>query len=144
MTENEMEFFHRLVVALPNLYIFPQVAMSALVDAASANSKQAYRDRLRVAQQRIDFVVADGEGKVIAIIELDDRTHNAAKDKLRDQRTEQAGYRTIRFQSKNKPTYEQIRQALLSPSSSTSAPDSQSPHASQESKERNNIVSLAK
>lgn len=35
MTDNEAEFFGRLVVALPDHYIFPQVAMSALIDSAS-------------------------------------------------------------------------------------------------------------
>src|SRR5689334_6388159 len=57
MTDNEAEFFGRLVVALPEHYIFPQVAMSALLDAASTDKRIAHRDRLRIAQQRVDYVV---------------------------------------------------------------------------------------
>jgi hypothetical protein len=37
MTDNEAEFFGRLVVALPDHYIFPQVAMSALLETTSSD-----------------------------------------------------------------------------------------------------------
>jgi hypothetical protein len=44
MTDNEAEFFGRLVVALPDHYIFPQVAMSALLDTASSDKRTAHGD----------------------------------------------------------------------------------------------------
>lgn len=104
MTDNELEFFGRLVTALPDHYVFPQVAMSALLEAAGGNTKQAHSDRLRIAQQRADYVVCTKSGDVVAVVELDDKTHSRAKDQLRDARLEQAGIRTVRFQSRNKPT----------------------------------------
>jgi hypothetical protein len=115
MTENEREFFARLVTALPDHYIFPQVALSGLIEAASSNKQKAHGDRLRIAQQRADFVICDAGCEVIAVVELDDRTHSATKDQLRDSRLEQAGIRTIRFQSKNKPAPEAIRAAVMPP-----------------------------
>jgi hypothetical protein len=66
MTDNEEEFFGRLVVALPDHYIFPQVAMSALLDTASGNKRTAYGDRLRIAQQRVDYVICTRRCEVIA------------------------------------------------------------------------------
>ena len=57
MTENELEFFGRLVAALPDHYVFPQVAMTALLEAASSDKKKSHGDRLRIAQQRADYVV---------------------------------------------------------------------------------------
>ena len=113
MTDNELEFFGRLVAALPNHYVFPQVAMSALVEAASGNAKLAHADRLRIAQQRADYVVCTKDGDVVAVVELDDRTHSRAKDQLRDARLEQAGVRTVRFQSRNKPTPAAIFVAIV-------------------------------
>lgn len=113
MTENEAEFFGRLVVALPEHYIFPQVAMTALLQAASGNRKQAHSDRLRIAQQRVDYVVCDKRCKVLAIVELDDQTHSRKRDKLRDDRLQQAGLRTVRFQSKSKPSAAVLRAAVL-------------------------------
>jgi len=113
MTDNELEFFGRLVAALPEHYIFPQVAMSALLEAASSDKKAAHSDRLRIAQQRIDYVVCNKRCEVIVVVELDDRTHSRAKDKVRDGRLEQASIRTVRFQARQKPTADAIRAAVL-------------------------------
>ena len=113
MTDNELEFFGRLVAALPGYYIFPQVAMSALLEPAGGNTKQAHGDRLRIAQQRVDYVVCDQNGDLVAVVELDDRTHSHAKDQLRDARLEQAGIKTVRFQSRHKPTPAAILIAIV-------------------------------
>jgi hypothetical protein len=115
MTDNEEEFFGRLVVALPDHYIFPQVAMSALLEATSSDKKTAHADRLRVAQQRVDYVVCTRRCEVVAVVELDDKTHIRAKDELRDARLEQGGIRTVRFQARNKPKVEAIRAMILGP-----------------------------
>ena len=112
LTENELEFFGRLVQALPQYYIFPQVAMSALLEAASTNEARRNTDRLRIAQQRIDYVVCDRHCNVIAVVELDDRTHSRAKDQVRDERLEQAGIQTLRFESRAKPSLQAIRAAI--------------------------------
>ncbi len=46
--------------------------------------------------------------KIVALIELDDRTHVACADRQRDELTAAAGYKTIRVQSKQKPTEAEI------------------------------------
>lgn len=115
MTENEAEFFGRLVVALPDHYIFPQVAMSALLQPASAGTRTAHADRLRIAQQRVDYVVCTKSCDIVAIVELDDRTHSVAKDQLRDARLGQGDIRTVRFQSRSKPRADAIRTTILGP-----------------------------
>jgi hypothetical protein len=112
LTDNELEFFGRLVQALPQYYIFPQVAMSALLEAASRDEARRNTDRLRIAQQRIDYVVCDRRCNVVAVVELDDRTHSREKDQVRDERLEQAGIRTLRFESRAKPSLQAIRAAL--------------------------------
>jgi hypothetical protein len=122
MTENELEFFGRLVAALPEHYIFPQVAMTALLEPGATDRKQAHADRLRIAQQRIDYVVCNRRCEVVAVVELDDRTHSKVKDQLRDGRLEQGGYKTVRFQSRQKPPAPAIRAAILPPAVSPAAP----------------------
>jgi hypothetical protein len=122
MTDNEQEFFGRLVVALPDHYIFPQVAMSALIEAASSEKKTAHSDRLKIAQQRADYVVCDKQCEVVAVVELDDKTHSRAKDTLRDSRLEQAGIRTVRFQSRSKPAVAALRAAVLGTAPATLVP----------------------
>lgn len=113
MTDNEEEFFGRLLVALPDHYVFPQVAMSALLQPARTNGRTAHSDRLRIAQQRVDYVVCKKSCEIVAVVELDDRTHSQAKDQLRDSRLEQAGIRTVRFRSRNRPEAELIRKMVL-------------------------------
>lgn len=113
MTDNEAEFFGRLVTALPDHYIFPQVAMSALLRPSAADRKRAHADRLRIAQQRVDYVVCNRACEVIAAVELDDRTHSAEKDRLRDARLTGAGIRIVRFQSRSKPRAELVRTTVL-------------------------------
>lgn len=115
MTENELEFFGRLVSALPDHYVFPQVAMSALLEAASNDRKKSHSDRLRIAQQRADYIVCTRSCDLVAVIELDDRTHSTTKDQLRDSRLAQAGIRTVRFQSRSKPTANAIRLEIVGP-----------------------------
>jgi hypothetical protein len=113
MTDNEAEFFGRLVMALPDHYIFPQVAMSALLDTTSSDKRTAHSDRLRIAQQRVDYVVCTKSCEVVAVVELDDKTHSRAKDELRDARLEQGRIRTVRFHSRSKPGVDAIRTTIL-------------------------------
>ncbi|WP_371765501.1 DUF2726 domain-containing protein [Massilia sp.] len=113
MSENELEFFFRLSKALPGHMIFPQVSLQALVEAASSDKKTAEADRLRIAQQRADYVVCDPAGAVVAVVELDDRTHDRRKDAIRDARLKQAGIKTVRYQSKDRPSLAGIQQDIL-------------------------------
>jgi len=124
MSENELEFFGRLTRAVPEYFVFPQVAMSAILRANSTDKKTAHRDFLRIAQQRVDYLVCKADGNIIAVVELDDKTHQAAKDKIRDERLQQAGLRTLRFESRNKPAVDVLRAALIPPS----PPDGIVPH----------------
>ncbi|WP_158206823.1 DUF2726 domain-containing protein [Pseudoduganella flava] len=89
--------------------------MSALVEPTSSNSKTAHGDRLRVAQQRVDYVVCTKRCEVVAVVELDDKTRTRAEDALRDARLEQGGIRTVGFQARNKPKVEAIRAMILGP-----------------------------
>ncbi len=115
MTDNELEFFGRLVKAVPEHFIFPQVAMSAILQTTETDRKKAYGDHLRIAQQRVDYLVCKADGSIVAVVELDDKTHRVAKDKVRDARLQQAGIRTLRFESRRKPAVPALRDALIPP-----------------------------
>jgi len=105
MTDNEKEFYVRLVEALPNHYIFSQVALGALLQPnIKGNNRKYYSVRGTFSQKIADYVVCDKAMKVVAIVELDDRTHSTNKDGKRDAMLEQAGYTVVRWNSKKKPT----------------------------------------
>jgi hypothetical protein len=118
LTANELEFLGRLEAAVPELRFFPQVAMGALLDPAVPRSdrKAYYRLRGMFSQKIVDFVAQRrADGQIVAIIELDDRTHDGGKDARRDEMLKSAGYRTVRWNSKTKPDAPTIRAQLLPP-----------------------------
>lgn len=112
LTENEKEFFSRLVEALPKHHVFPQVSLGALLQASAGNRKEHFRIRATFSQKIADFVICDRDLKVVAVVELDDRTHNPANDAKRDAMLNEAGYRTIRWHSRRKPDIAEIRKAF--------------------------------
>ena len=110
LTANEKEFFYRLTRALPAYHVFPQVSFSALVAVDKRLSpKQQFAIRRRFGFKYADFVICERKTlDVLAVVELDDRTHNAESDRKRDVMLSAAGYRILRFHSKSKPTEAEI------------------------------------
>lgn len=126
LTDNEKEFFHRLQRSLPDYHVFPQVAVNAILQV-SKNVKKARRFgiRNRFSQLHVDYLICEKNTlAVMAVIELDDRTHKAAKDAARDRMLETGGYRVIRFASKRKPAEAEIA-ALFTPSANRISPKEQ-------------------
>jgi hypothetical protein len=114
LTANEAEFFHRLQRALPGFQVFPQVSFAAfLTDDGTLSQKARSAIRAKFDRKIADFVICDRQTlKVLAIVELDDRTHSEQAERQRDAITKSAGYQTIRYQSRQKPSQAEIA-ALL-------------------------------
>ena len=110
LTVNETEFFHRLQRALPAYQVFPQVSFAALLtDDGQLSEKARWSIRGKFDRKIADFVICERRSlQVLALIELDDRTHDASADRQRDAITKAARYQTFRFQSKQKPTEAEI------------------------------------
>ena len=113
LTENEKEFLLRLEEAFPTHRVMAQVSMGALMAPDVRGGSPEYLSiRSRFAQKVVDFVVLDDALEVIALVELDDRTHKVDKDAVRDAMTAAAGYVTLRYRSREKPKPQAIRAEL--------------------------------
>ncbi|WP_230533326.1 DUF2726 domain-containing protein [Microvirga roseola] len=113
MTANEREFYQRLRSAFPDCEIWPQVPILALVRPdAKENSRAFWLAFRQISNARVDWVIAE-DTEVIAVIELDDRSHDARKDARRDQILASCGYQVIRFHSGRRPDPQQIREAVF-------------------------------
>lgn len=128
LTKNEEEFFKRLVRALPDLYVFPQVAFRAFLKPGASAGKAYGRQLGRIGAKHCDFMICTSVLDVVAIVELDDRTHVkdsrtgvVEKDVARDAMTGSAGYTTIRYESRSKPSVADIRDDIERIKSSRSA-----------------------
>lgn len=109
MTPNEQEFFGRLVRALPDSFVFPQVAMSALISPKAKGRKAHLSAFRRISQKRVDYAVFTRALELVCVVELDDRTHDSRKDAERDRMLKSAGISTVRWHSKRKPLEADIR-----------------------------------
>ncbi len=112
MTENEVEFFGRLRNAVPELHVFPQVAMSALIAPAGLSGKTRLAAFRAVSQKRVDYALFTRHMELVCVVELDDRTHNKDKDMVRDGHLASAGIKTLRWESRAKPAEGVIRAAV--------------------------------
>jgi hypothetical protein len=113
MTENEREFYGRLLAACPDCQIWPQVPILALVRPdAKEGSRAFWMAFKRISNTRVDWVVVQ-DMEVLAIVELDDRSHDARKDAQRDRVLKSCGYRVVRFSSSRRPDPRQIHEAIF-------------------------------
>ena len=95
LTQREQSMYFRLVEALPQHLVLPQMPFSAILETRDWPTRSTF-DR-KVA----DYVVCSRAFEVIAVIELDDASHRGreAKDARRQNLLEKAGYRVIRYQN---------------------------------------------
>lgn len=95
LTKHEQAMFFRLQGALPSLIVLSQVSFGALLTAKSRGTRNTF-DR-----KRADFVICDKSFKVLAVVELDDSSHDGREeqDANRDKLLTDAGYRVLRYRS---------------------------------------------
>lgn len=103
LTVNELPIFIKLRKALPDHIILTQVALSALLTSTG----QVTRNRFN--RYRADFVVLDKDGHVVAIIELNDPSHQLQIGKADERRAmlTEANYQVIQYT--HTPDIEQIQ-----------------------------------
>lgn len=89
LTRREAAMLRALEQVLPMYRIHAQVAMGALLKAPAGLGRRAsFADRNSFSQKIVDFVIHDPTtGKVIALVEVDDYSHDIARDRKRDAMT---------------------------------------------------------
>lgn len=100
LTKNEVRLFQILIKEFPSFYFFPQVGMGAVLAPDYQRNDRRYLPAFRsVSQKRLDFLVCNKSLEAVCLLELDDSSHSAAKDKIRDETTAIAGYKTVRLKT---------------------------------------------
>lgn len=114
MTAAELRMLGIIEQALPEWRVCPQVAMGALLKVKhGVDAKRFWSVRNRFGQKVVDFAVVDRlSGEVVAIIELDDRLHDADKDAQRDRLLLAGDYIVARFPTRPWPTVAAVAAAM--------------------------------
>jgi len=114
LSQSEQVLYFRLVQALPDHIILGQVQLSRLLGVKKGNNYQAWSNRIN--RMSADFVVCKKDSSVVAVIELDDATHQRedreAADEKKDKALASAGVRIVRWQAKSMPDIASIQAAL--------------------------------
>jgi very-short-patch-repair endonuclease len=94
LTVREQAMYNRLVQTLPDLVVLPQVSFGALLTARTRAARSSFSRKIA------DFVVCDRAFKVVAVIELGDKSRKgkSQEDSERDVLLMDAGYRVLRYQ----------------------------------------------
>lgn len=114
LTAVEQVLYFRLVEALPNQIVLAQVQLSQVVGIKKGPYWQTWFNK--ISRKSLDFLICGKDSRVIAAIELDDKSHDdkerAVKDADKDAALNAAGIKIIRWKVKELPSVETIQQAL--------------------------------
>ncbi|WP_425952973.1 DUF2726 domain-containing protein [Ralstonia pseudosolanacearum] len=115
LTEHERTLFWRLSEAVgKDLIVAPQVVFGAFLKVKGSLLIDKNKARHAVAHNRGDFIICDKDFEVVAVVELDDSTHDKrdqkSLDRRRDELMKTVGVRAIRY--RRMPEVSKIRADL--------------------------------
>ena len=115
ITKTELILYYRLVNALPDKIILSQVQLSRVLGVKKGYNFGEWHNRIN--RMSLDFVVCRKEDAgIIAVIELDDKSHEKEErikaDKKKDKALESANIRIIRWKVQDMPDERTIKQEL--------------------------------
>lgn len=107
LTEHEKILFNQLI-QLPNCYVFTQVSLAAFLHTSG------WKTRNKFIRKIADFVITDRNLNILAVIELDDKSHDnkVEADMARDKMIQTAGYKILRY--RKMPTVDQLYSDVFS------------------------------
>jgi Protein of unknown function (DUF2726) len=115
LTAREQELYQNLLAIYPGHKVFVQVALSQLIEV-DHNHAESESVRARYKQLVADFVLCRSDLSVVAVIELDDRSHERADRQGADARKSKvladAGIRLIRIPAGALPSEDALRRLV--------------------------------
>lgn len=111
LSNPEQILYFRLLNALPDHIILAQVQLSRFLGVKKGNNFQSWLNRIN--RLSADYVICSKDASVVAVIELDDASHNNSKrqqtDSKKDKAIRDAGLKIIRWNVKAIPNEEEIK-----------------------------------
>lgn len=115
LTHIELEFSKLLEEAIPELKVMYQVAVYQTIKIKVGSENLKIWNKLN--RLTFDFVLIDGKSNVMAVIELDDKSHLRAASMKRDQKKDVLikflNKPLIRFNTSSMPSVDELRASIL-------------------------------
>ena len=115
LTQPEQILYFRLRNALPDHIILAQVQLSRFLGVKKGNNFHAWNNRIN--RMSADFVVCNKDSSIVAVIELDDESHEREIRKTADLKKNKAlsdaGISIVRWQVKMLPDEPKIKASIL-------------------------------
>jgi len=115
LTRPEQVLYFRLVSALPEHVVLAQVQLSRLVGVKKGANAQSWLNR--ISRMSADYVICTKDSSAIAVVELDDASHQSGKriaaDAKKDGALKAAGINVFRWFVSELPDEAAIRATLL-------------------------------
>jgi hypothetical protein len=125
LSQPEQVLYHRLIRALPEHIVLAQVQVSRVLGVKKGSNFHEWNNRIN--RLSYDFVVCSKDSRVVAAIELDDKSHEstsrARTDEKKNKASADAGLRLVRWQVASLPSEQAIRDELLSKALASSTSD---------------------
>jgi len=116
LTPTELKFSYLLEEAMPELRVMYQVAVYQTIKIDEGPEKLKIWNKL--SRLTFDFVLINKESKIVAVIELDDKSHLRASSVKRDQKKDELmkflGKPLLRFQASDMPSVDELRDSIQS------------------------------
>ena len=115
MSVPEQFLYFKLCKVLPEYIVLSQVGLSRIIGVKKGYNFHEWNNRIN--RMSVDFLVCKKDASIVAVIELDDKSHNRSErlvaDAKKDKALLSAGIRIIRWVVNNVPEEAGIREAIL-------------------------------
>jgi very-short-patch-repair endonuclease len=125
LTQPEQVLYFRLLNALPEHIVLAQVQLSRFLGVKKGADVQAWLNRIN--RMSADFVVCKKDSSVVAVIELDDASHQSERrttaDAKKNSALNAAGIKIVRWQARDMPDDATIKSCVLPTPALSAAPN---------------------
>jgi very-short-patch-repair endonuclease len=115
LSQPEQILYFRLIEALPDHIVLAQVQLSRFLGVKKGHNYQSWSNRIN--RMSADFVICKKDASIVAVIELDDSTHQKLDrqiaDNKKDKALEAAAIKVVRWQAQSIPDLSEIKAAFI-------------------------------
>lgn len=118
MTRSEQALYETIKEHIPEVLIFAQVQLSQILEHPKRGSREAFTWNNRINRMSVDFLITNQLFETLAVIELDDPSHQREDrkkaDKKKNKVLKDADIKIIRIPTGSKPPMAALRKILFS------------------------------